>query len=334
MHGDEGAGVVAAEQVRDWPLRTGRLVVLPRANARAVAAGTRRAPGSPPGTGDLNRDFPDATAAVVGRGAGSPSGPRSAEAAAIWALVRAYRPDWIVDLHEGEAARRADRTRDGNSVIAHPDQPDALAVADAMVEAVNATIDDPPVRYLRLTQRTRTTFVRSAADHFGARTLLLETTQNGPPLSRRAWRHRLLVHLLLAHLGMLDPAVRVADVLPRERAPGEVRVAVYDAEGTDAKGLVLALAAVEAAEVTRVVRVGTEDLRGGALDLVDAVVFRTGDLRARFRALGAEGGARLGAFVAAGGRLGRPDGILPAGVLEGTAVSGRPGRGSRTRAPR
>lgn len=59
IHGDELAGPYAAEQLRHWPVRRGKLMVVPRANAVALAAGTRTFK-SEAATNrlDLNRCFP------------------------------------------------------------------------------------------------------------------------------------------------------------------------------------------------------------------------------------------------------------------------------------
>ena len=41
IHGNEPAGARAAEQIRHWPLKKGRLIVVPRANIPGLKAGTR-----------------------------------------------------------------------------------------------------------------------------------------------------------------------------------------------------------------------------------------------------------------------------------------------------
>ncbi|HJO52894.1 MAG TPA: succinylglutamate desuccinylase/aspartoacylase family protein, partial [Verrucomicrobiota bacterium] len=45
IHGNEPAGARAAEQVRHWPIKKGRLIVVPRANIPGLKAGTRHLPG-------------------------------------------------------------------------------------------------------------------------------------------------------------------------------------------------------------------------------------------------------------------------------------------------
>jgi len=92
MHGNEPAGSIAADQIRDWPIVKGSLIVIPRANHLALTANQRRFPGLANDSGDLNRHFPktDEKEKTV-----------SPLAAAIWKLAKETKPDWVVDLHEG-----------------------------------------------------------------------------------------------------------------------------------------------------------------------------------------------------------------------------------------
>ena len=85
MHGDEKSGWLAAEEIKDWSIDAGTLVVLPKANASAVARGRRTGANGL----DLNRQFP------VGRE------PRTALAREIWAIVEEFAPVALLDLHEG-----------------------------------------------------------------------------------------------------------------------------------------------------------------------------------------------------------------------------------------
>ncbi|MFC6955372.1 M99 family carboxypeptidase catalytic domain-containing protein [Halorubellus litoreus] len=82
IHGDERSGYEAAETISDWSVKSGRLVVLPRANVDAIARDVR------PYDNDLNRDFP-------------PTGGDcySSLARGIWQTVEQVDPDWVFDLH-------------------------------------------------------------------------------------------------------------------------------------------------------------------------------------------------------------------------------------------
>jgi predicted deacylase len=97
VHGDEPSGVEAALAVEAgrFPLRAGRILVLPAANPAALALGERRGPDG----FDLNRSFP---------GRVGPSASDTEErAAAIYAI--AASADLVIDLHEeGNAWPEAD----------------------------------------------------------------------------------------------------------------------------------------------------------------------------------------------------------------------------------
>ena len=58
IHGNEPAGARAADQIRHWPLKKGRLIVVPKANIPGLKAGTRYMPGESKLLHNLNRNFP------------------------------------------------------------------------------------------------------------------------------------------------------------------------------------------------------------------------------------------------------------------------------------
>jgi hypothetical protein len=82
IHGNEYAGIEAAWDIIDWELESGRLVVIPEANAVAVDQGTYTS-----SSGDLNQQFP------TGRS------PTTDHAREIWGIVTGYNADVVVDLH-------------------------------------------------------------------------------------------------------------------------------------------------------------------------------------------------------------------------------------------
>ncbi|WP_267642351.1 succinylglutamate desuccinylase/aspartoacylase domain-containing protein [Haloarchaeobius amylolyticus] len=82
IHGDEKSGYLAADQIAQWSVTSGKLVVMPRANVDAIALDHR------PYDHDLNRLFP-------------PTGGtcQSSLARHIWNAVVEHDPDWMFDLH-------------------------------------------------------------------------------------------------------------------------------------------------------------------------------------------------------------------------------------------
>ena len=89
-HGNEPAGWLAADQVAGWEPARGDLVVVPRANVRAIERFVRLVEGE----GDLNRQYPGDPQSEI---------PMSRMAAEITALAREFRVDILLDLHESWA---------------------------------------------------------------------------------------------------------------------------------------------------------------------------------------------------------------------------------------
>jgi hypothetical protein len=83
LHGDEKSGYLAADQIAQWGVEYGKLVVIPRSNVVAIAADSRYVDGI-----DLNRAFPP-----LGGDCTHPL------AEALWAEVVKHDPDWMFDLH-------------------------------------------------------------------------------------------------------------------------------------------------------------------------------------------------------------------------------------------
>lgn len=313
IHGDEPAGVAAAEQIRHWPMECGTLVVLPRANPPALAARTRTIPEFDKSTNNLNRNFPKAR---------QPGPAVGEQAIAIWQCVQSLRPAWVVDLHEGSGIRAAGSKSVGSSVIVcrSAEGDDA---AGRMLAAVNATIDRAEKQFVRLGPPIDGSLARAAGEHLGARAMILETSiqdlpppptkavaeakQNAlppqprqQPLSRRVRQHRLLVHALLAHLGMIDAALDADRLAGRTTAPDQTRVALYDAGGTGGQSA-FALGRILGRAGIHMVQVGAEEIAAGSLANFDVVVFPGGSGSKQAAAIGERGRDQVRQFVERGG---------------------------------
>ncbi len=294
VHGDEPAGAAAAEQIRHWPLVRGRLVVLPRANVTALAAGKRLMPAIAAAEANLNRNFPTAATNAT----------RGALAEAVWDFVRAQKPDWVVDLHEGGDFNATNRSSVGSSIIVGRDDT-ARRCATGMLERVNASITNTTLRFRQLGPAVGGSLVRAAHDRLGAHAMILETTIKGQPLSRRTRQHRVMVHSLLEQLAMIGPDVTPDRLTPH--APGAPRpdgrrwIALYDAEGTGGSGAGKVSALMASNAAVSVVRVCAEDIRGGALGAFDALVVPGGSGSRQASAMDPAGRAAVRTFVGGGG---------------------------------
>jgi plastocyanin len=121
IHGDEEAGYLAAGDIAEWDIESGQLVVVPRANARAIERGTRTAADGV----DLNREFP------TGRD------PTYEVAQALWNVAVEYEPDVFVDLHESYKLYNGDATDGVGQAVFRSYDMVAAAKAGRAVRHVN-----------------------------------------------------------------------------------------------------------------------------------------------------------------------------------------------------
>ncbi|MGB2822457.1 MAG: BPL-N domain-containing protein, partial [Phycisphaerae bacterium] len=272
--------------------------VVPRANVPALDAGSRNAPGEAKAARDLNRSFP---------GPDGPNEARSMPATALWAFVSRQRADWLVDLHEGFGVRAAGSESVGSSIIHHPGG-QTRRMAEAMLDAVNATIDEADRKFVLLRPPAKGSLARAAADRLGARAMILETTYKGQPLALRVRQLRLMVHCLLRRLEMTDCSVD--QVLPpragptsRPAEPAEpVRVAVYNGGGSASQTGPLRLERIVTAQPDAAAEIiGPEEVRSGALRQFDVVLFPGGSGSKQAAALGDVGREAVRKFTRAGG---------------------------------
>lgn len=192
MHGDEPAGTAAADEIRHWTVARGRLIVIPRVNATAVAAGRRRTQGVDESLSDLNRNFPRA---------GKKEPARGAPATEIWRFVQQQKPFWLVDLHESRSLHGTQTGAVGNSLLGCTSE-EMSKVAPVLARAVNASITDPQRRFRLGRQPKDGTLARAVGEHLHLPSLIVETTKADQPLALRVGQHAAIVRALLKHLGM------------------------------------------------------------------------------------------------------------------------------------
>jgi len=296
VHGNEPAGAQAAEGIRQWPIISGKLVVIPRANVPGLEANKRLIPGLTTNLSNLNRNYP--------RAGQTNSEARGELAQAIWKIANDNHPDWVLDLHEGFDFHQLNDKSVGSSVICFP-LPAAQAAADQMLAAVNATITDATLKFVRRDMPIDGSLARAAGEHLHVPGMTLETTDK-QPMEKRVQQHHLMVRQLLNRLGML-PAT---PVLPDSGLAAEhknisakkTKIALYQGPGTGGKGpgeLTRQFNATNAA--TSLTEVTPEEIRAGALTNFDVVIFAGGSGSQEAKAIGEVGCAEVEKFVGAGG---------------------------------
>ncbi len=291
MHGDEPAGARAAEQIRHWPLAKGKLIVIPRCNAPALDAGTRRAPDEPKETSDLNRNFPLNGKANTARGPA---------AEGLWAFIRKHKGDYTLDLHEGYGFRAAGSKSVGSSVI-RAGQEDPAKLQSLMLEAVNATISEAQKKFARLRGAADGSLARACSERLGSRAFMLETTFKDQPLALRTRQHRIMVHALLKKLGMTT-ADKNRMVPTTRHTPTTIYAAIYDGPGGKSTKTPPRFEKILTPKTNIVVRrVGPQDIRDGALDQFDTVILPGGSGSGQAKGLAESGREAMKKFIRNGG---------------------------------
>jgi putative intracellular protease/amidase len=293
VHGNEPAGAAAAEAIRHWPLIRGKLVVVPRANVPALEANKRLTPGLGTNLSNLNRNFPRA---------GEGGGARGELAEAIWKLAIDSKPDWVIDLHEGYDFSQANQKSVGSSIIVHRNEA-GLKAADRMLEAVNRTIPEPEMQFVRRLVPVDGSLARAAGEHLRVPAMILETTSK-QPLQKRVSQHETMVSSLLAHLNMLGNAPEVlASHAGKIPEPGFSRpvIAIYEGAGTGGAGPTNLLRRLNRSASTSAERITSAQIQAGALTNYQVVIFAGGSASQQAEALTETGRKAVQDFVAGGG---------------------------------
>lgn len=291
MHGNEPAGAAAAEQIADWPIARGTLIVVPRANVPALNANKRTTPAAPVSENNLNRNF------VWTDGKVATQGEMAAE---LWRLVEQHHPDWVIDLHEGFDVHNKNDDSVGSSII-HDRSPEAKRLAEMMQAAVNAEVLDEANAFDLLGPPVAGSLARAAGDHTPARAMIVETTTKDRRLSLRVRQHRLMVACALGDLQMLPAGIDGNTIAPEARAAGRTRVAIYDDGGASVNGVNNLLKVCADREEILARRVCALDIRAGALQQFDLVCFGGGGGHNLSNSLEEPGRDAVRNFVSGGG---------------------------------
>jgi hypothetical protein len=187
VHGNEPAGYTAAGRVKDYSIKSGTLLVIPRANNKAVQKNVRYIKSD----GDLNRAFPTI----------SSSSGKNILARSIYSTVRDYDVDWLIDLHEGydySTNRATDSV--GQTLIYYP-YSSTIAIGNKIVNYLNQSIAYTYQKFQLLRLPIKGSLARSTGQFLGVRSMIFETCSK-PALSIRVDRHIKAVNVLLSNLGM------------------------------------------------------------------------------------------------------------------------------------
>ena len=299
MHGNEPAGSRAAEQILHWPIKRGKLIVVPRANVLALQANTRLTPNQPKKAGNLNRDFPQ-----VEEGGKYTVAPIGELAASLWSFVLQNRPDWVIDLHEGFAFNRSHhpargRKKSVGSSLIYEAGETMDSLARQIVAAADETVTAPGRRFSLIDRGpVDTGLARACIKVLGAKAVILETTFPNQPISLRTRQHRAMVNVLLKHIGLIDDDCR--NRLAAPKSSGNLQVGIFDGNGVGPSSIQLGRAIEEAPDLT-LFHIGAAEMRPDVLRQFDVLVFPGGSGSKQAGAIGREGRNAIRRYVDGGG---------------------------------
>lgn len=187
IHGNETAGYTAACMLKDYRINQGTLLVLPKANLRAIQADQRRVSGEK----DLNRSFPQSRS----------DSADTILAKEIYNVVKKYNVDWLVDMHEGaNYARIKSSSSVGQSLIYYPDSA-TKNIAKQIVNTLNQNISTSYKKFDLLTYPAKGSLSRASAQFLGVNSFIFETCSR-QLLSTRVGYQLKAAGMLLSSLGM------------------------------------------------------------------------------------------------------------------------------------
>ncbi|MDP0492653.1 MAG: hypothetical protein Q7Q71_16535 [Verrucomicrobiota bacterium JB023] len=292
LAGDQPSGVNAAESIRHWRPAAGRLVVIPRVNSSALAAGTALTPGEPATSANLHQAFPKDD---------GPLEARSAMGRALWRFANRLQPDVVISLEASEVDYGNEKFGTG---IHHAGQ-GTRGLAEAAVKAAGESRclgRDAPV----LTGKAfpQGSFCRAVNHHLACKVLAIEAyrSHSGTTRTRSARQHRWAVWGVLDALGMLSADHSPDEILPP--ADGRLRVAVYTGPGAvsgSGHGPHWLIRSWSHLDEMNFVPLGPEEVRGGALAGFDLAYFGGGLSTSQGKALGQKGRDKLRQFIRDGG---------------------------------
>ena len=249
IHGDEPGAYLSADLYADLTPRRGNLIIVPRANFRAVLHG-QRGPG-----GDMNRKF----------GASAPDDPENQVIAVLKRLMA--ESDLLITLHDGSGFYRPEWTselanpnRYGQCVITdtaeytHPGSGTAIPLKTPALKAiarVNEDIADPLHKFHYFNMETaddeslykehRDSATYFALTKLGIPAFCIETSKNLPDMGMKIRQHNLVVNAFLQLYGIELEVPGLRPVKPEfshlvVRVDGRLPLAVANGQTLQVRG--------------------------------------------------------------------------------------------------
>ena len=183
IHGDEIAGIKAAEYLKDnLEIEKGTLIIIPQAN---ILACKKRVRNYPPEV-NLNRVYP-----------GNLQGNEIEKLAyEIFNLGKKYDIDMLIDLHESIEFYRKNPQNYGQTIVIDSNDDYLFQLSSFLAEEMNADIVEEEYKYQVLVDPIPGSTAYSAYYQLGIPALTFETCKK-LPLSFRIEEHRKLIETIL-----------------------------------------------------------------------------------------------------------------------------------------
>ena len=180
VRGNDPSGPAAADVAAGFRVDAGTLIVLPRANAKAVRAGVAFV--NP--DGDLNRQFP----------ASSTDTPKGVLASAIFDALKKHNVDWLLDMQEAAGYRSTTAGSLGNTLI-HVAGDVTTPMVDSLAAKLNTGLPQNQ-RFVALVGPVTSGLVRSSQDVLGVNSIYLSTSTSDKLESRTALNLTAISHMM------------------------------------------------------------------------------------------------------------------------------------------
>lgn len=187
FHGNEVASYRAADNITNWEVNSGTLIVIPRADAVAVRQGRYSS-----SDGNLNRKFPTG------------EDPQTALAREIWGVITNYSADLVIDMHTSRGIWGADNTPSGYGQAVFPTPAGRDTAAEAIAVMNDRFMDNRSEEYEFTLGNNlsgdRPLLIHKVAGDLGIPGYLSETTRYGLDYDTQThWHERLTKQILEAH---------------------------------------------------------------------------------------------------------------------------------------
>jgi len=181
VHGDEVAGIHAAENLISYTPKKGTLIVIPKANMVACNNNNR----TEYYMDDLNRSF-----------LGSENGTVTQKLAwEIVNVIKEFKPAMIVDLHESRGKYDESTSYIGQSVIiSEIDSPESVEIAFLIVEKMDFTV---------LSGAPKGSLNKEASEMLNIPVITIETSMD-QELDKRVSDQLAIIKIILNYYGMED----------------------------------------------------------------------------------------------------------------------------------